>query len=186
MTRIFTDIANLIGQLVPAWALPFVLGAVALLALPPWLESVRGKQIKGYVRRMVRADDSERRELHERVLSIAGQRRTRLVGLALEAMRYDQRALRDQALLRLDAHPKGRADAARLRERFEKAQVRFGDPLSAQVRVERLLREGLVVGAAEQLEAARRQFPEDQELVRLAAELESARIAASAHTPESA
>jgi len=174
MTRIFTDLAGLVGQLVPAWALPFVLGGIAVVALPPWLESVRGKQIKGFVRRMVRAGERERADLAARVLHIAGRRRVRLVGLALEAMRYDQRALRDQALARLEQHPRGRLDAAKLRERFEKAPVRFSDPLAAQVRVERLLREGLLVGAAEQLEAARRQFPDDPELSRLAAELDDA------------
>lgn len=175
MTRIFTDVAGLVGQLVPPWALPFVLGAIAVLALPPWLESVRGKQIKGFVRRMVRASDPERDALAERALTIAGQRRVRLVGLALEAMRYDQRGLRDQALARLARHPKGRVDAAKLRERFEKAPLRFTDPLSAQIRVEGLLREGLLVGAAEQLEAARRQFPQDPDLERLATEIDAAR-----------
>ncbi|MEO0603399.1 MAG: hypothetical protein AAF211_18310 [Myxococcota bacterium] len=187
MTRIFTDLAGLVGQVVPAWALPFVVAGLALVALPPWLESVRGKQIKGCVRRMVRADDRERAALSDRALHLAGARRLRLVGLALEAMRYDQRLLRDEALARLQQHPKGRVDAKKLRQRFEKAPVRFSDPLAAQVRVERLLDEGLVVGACEQLTAALRQFPDDPELLRLSAELEATRHSTEsepAHTPK--
>jgi len=172
MMRIVSDLAALVGQLVPPWAMPFALAGLALLAMPPWLESVRGKQINGFVRRMIRAERPERDALADRVLHIAGQRRARLVGLALAAMRYDQRDLRDAALARLERHPRGRVDAARLRERFEKAPVRFSDPLTAQVRVERLLRAGLTVGAAEQLEIARRQFPDDPELARLAGKLE--------------
>ncbi|MEN0065122.1 MAG: hypothetical protein AAGA48_23465 [Myxococcota bacterium] len=174
MTRIFTDLAGVVGQLVPPWAIPIVLIVAGVLALPPWLESVRSKQIKGFVRRMVRADDGERAELADQALQLAGTRRLRLVGLALEALRYDQRTLRDEALSRLEQHPKGRDDAAKLRERFEKPAVRFSDPLAAQVRVERLLREGLVVGAAEQLEAAQRQFPDNPELKQLEASIATA------------
>lgn len=175
MTRIFTDLAGVVGQFVPPWAIPIVLVGVAVVALPAWLESVRSKQIKGFVRRMVRANEPERVALADHALRMAGEKRLRLVGLALEALRYDQRALRDQALARLDQHPKGRLDAKKLRERFEKPAVRFTDPLAAHVRVERLLREGLVVGAAEQLEAARLQFPTDPDLLRLATDVERAK-----------
>lgn len=177
MTRIFTDLAGLVGQLVPPWAIPFVLAAVAALALPPWLESVRGKQIKGTVRRMVRADERERAHLATRALELAGHKRIRLVGLALEALRYDQRLLRDRALARLESHPKGRVDAVKLRERFEKPAIRFDDALTAQVRVERLLDQGLVVGAAEQLTAARHQFPHDPELAALQTRVDQAGVA---------
>lgn len=183
MTRIFTDLAGLLGAIVPPWAMPFVLVGIAAAVLPPWLESVRGKQIKGFVRRMVRAEDNERTALAEQALTLAGHKRIRLVGLALEALRYDQRSLRDAALARLDRHPKGRADAAKLRERFEKPAIRFSDPLAAQVRVESLLREGLVVGAAEQLEAARLQFPGHPDLEVLAAQVEVAREREDSEVP---
>lgn len=165
MFRIFSDLGGLVFQLVPPWAIPIVIGVLGALAAPFWLESVRGKQIKGAVRRMVRASEDERPPLAERALSLAGTRRTRLIALVQEAMRYDQRALRDEALVRLERVHRG--DAAELRKRIDKPRTRYRDPVEAVVRIEGLLDEGLVVAAREQLEEARRSFPHDPDLDRL-------------------
>ncbi len=167
MFRIVTDLQGLVFQVVPPWAVPLVIGALVALAAPFWLENVRQKQIKGAVRRMVRADYEERPALVERALGLAGQRRIRLIALVQEAIRYDQRALRDEALGRLEQVKGGKTDAAELRKRVEKPRTRYRDPVEAAVRVEGLLDEGLLVAAREQLDEARSAFPDDPELDRL-------------------
>ena len=164
MTRILTDVGALVTALIPAWALPFVIGGIGVLLLPAWLESVRSKQIKGAIRRMIRADDTVRPELATRALQLAGHRRLRLIGLVQEAIRYGQHSLIEAGLARLEAHPKGRTDAEKLRERIEAPKSRFRDPVEAVVRVARLLEQDLRVAAEEQLEAALLQFPHDDEL----------------------
>lgn len=171
MTRILTDVGALVTSLIPAWALPFVLVGLGVLLLPPWIESVRSKQIKGAIRRMIRADDALRPGLADRALSLAGQRRLRLIGLVQEAIRYGQHRLVEAGLTRLEAHPNGRADAAKLRERIEAPRIRFRDPVEAVVRIGRLMEQGLVVAAEEHLEVALHQFPDEPELRDLCARL---------------
>ncbi|MBX2797075.1 MAG: hypothetical protein KTR31_05390 [Myxococcales bacterium] len=164
MFRIFSDLGQVVTTLVPPWALPFVAGGFLLLLLLPWLESVRGKQIKGAIRRMVRAPESEHSALARRALDLAGTRRGRLIGLVQEAIRYGQHSLVKEGLARLEADPVGRSHAAKLRERIEKPAIRFRDPIEASVRIEGLLGEGLVVAAREQLDVALAHFPTDPEL----------------------
>ncbi len=171
MFRIFSDLGQALSTLVPPWALPWVLVAIGAAAVPLWLESVRGKQIKGAIRKMVRASDGERPALAERALSLAGASRGRLIGLVQEALRYGQPALAEQGLARLEAHPRGRQDAAHLRARVEKPGAKFRDPFEASVRIERLIDEGLRVAAEEQLEEALAHFPRDEELLALRARL---------------
>lgn len=164
MMRIFADLNQLMQALVPAWAMPYVLGVLALAAVPLWAESVRGRQIKGAIRRMVRADPDDRPILTSRALGLAGTRRGRLIGLIQEAIRYGQTDLVTQGLARLEAHPRGRADAAALRARVAPAPPRFRDPVEASVRIGRLVDQGLVVAADELLVHARSQFPSDPDL----------------------
>ena len=171
MFRIFTDLGGLVSQLVPPWALPIVIGVLGALAAPFWLESVRSKQIKGAIRRMVRASHDERGVLSRRALHLAGHKRIRLISLVQEAMRYDQRELRDEGLARLQQVPGGRHDAVELRKRVDKPRPRYRDPVEAVVRVESLLEQGLTVAAREQLDEARRTFPTDTELEALAGRL---------------
>ena len=167
MTRILVDIGQTVSSIVPPWAMPFVLGAVALVLLPPWFESVRSKQIKGAIRRMVRAEPSLRQSLAERALHLAGTRRIRLLGLVQEAHRYGQHELLENGLKLLAQSERGRADAQRIRDQYAPAPPVLRDPLEAVVRVESLLQQGLVVAAREQLDAAVRKFPNDPDLKRL-------------------
>jgi hypothetical protein len=147
--------------------LPVVVGigvAGAVVALPMWLESIRAKQIRGMVRRMVRADPPERQRLSAEVFRLAGVRARRLVLLAESAVKYDQRSLREAAVAALEASGGDPRDVQRLREVDRKPEARVVDPLAAAVRVEQLLDDGLVVAAREHLTAARRAFPADAEL----------------------
>lgn len=167
MFRIFTDVGQVLNSLVPGWAIPVVLGVAGVLMLPPWLESVRSKQIKGAVRRMVRADEALREQLSDRALALAGHRRLRLIGLVQEAIRYGQRELIEAGLVRLESDPRGRRDAQALRDRIRKPGQRFRDPTEASVRVSALIEAELFVGAQEQLDEALERFPDDPELLQL-------------------
>ncbi len=189
MFRIFSDIGQVLTSLIPGWAIPIVLGVFGVGMLPFWLESVRSKQIKGAVRRMVRADEASRAQLVERALSLAGARRLRLIGLVQESIRYGQHALIEEGLARLEAIPRGKVDAEALRGRIRKPGQRFRDPIEASVRIEKLLGMELYVAAQEQLEEALDRFPDDPELHTLSTQLAphlTARARPEAARPEAA
>jgi hypothetical protein len=158
------EIVRTLGTLLPLRALAIVCVVVLLLGLPAWFENVRERQIRGTVRRMVRADPPIRASLEDRALELAGGKARRLTVLAGEAIRYDQRSVRDRALAALDASG---ADTKALRDRIDRPKIRFRDPVEAVVRVEALLADGLTEAAREQLDAARRAFPDDPELAAL-------------------
>lgn len=175
MVRGISDLFVALEQLLPLeWVIGIgVVGAV--LALPLWMESIRAKQIRGLVRRMVRADAAERQRLTGEVLRLAGTTPRRLQLVGESAVKYDQRALRERAIALLEQHGGDPRDVQRLREVDRKPPVRVTDPISAAVRVEQLLADGLVVAAREHLEAARRAFPADEELAALEQRLEEPR-----------
>jgi hypothetical protein len=160
-------ISQLIEGLALFLPLEVVVGIVSVggvLALPLWFESIRDKQIRGLVRRMVRASGTERDELVQRAFQLAGDRPRRLGTLVRQAIHYDQRQLRDQALAALDATGKAAVDVKHFRTLIAPPPVRFRDPFEASVRVEQLLEQGLTVAAQEQLKAALEAFPENAEL----------------------
>lgn len=167
MARGFGEVMQALSALLPPEALAAV-GAVVLLVMAPfWLDSMRGKQIRGAVRRMVRADPETRAALVDRVMSLAGTRPHRLVTLAQHAIKYDQRDVRDAAIAALEATGRAPQDVKRLRAEIEKPPITHRDPLEAIVKIEGLLDQGLVVAAAEHLDAAERRFPGDPELAAL-------------------
>jgi hypothetical protein len=173
-----SDLVTALRTIFPPWVL-VAMGAVALVTLGPrWIESMRDKQLRGLVRRMIRADSAERTRLREQILGIAGTRPGRLVAVVLHAIHYDQRHLRDTALRTLEATGAAPADVTRLRARIEKPPTRFRDPIEAAVRIEQLFRDGLVVAATEQLAIARAAFPADPDLQALAAREASSAVAA--------
>ena len=171
--------AGAIAQLVEAlsWFVPLRTIVVALVVLaaiasPFWFESVRDRQIRGAVRRMVRAEPRQRAAIAEQVMRLAGRRPGRLVAACDAAIKYDLRDLRDRALAALVEAGAPQADLKRLRALVDKPVVRWRDPLEAVVRIEALLDAGLRVGAQETLEQARAAFPGDPDLARLAARVD--------------
>jgi hypothetical protein len=158
------EIVRALGALLPLRILALVCVVVVVLALPAWFENIRERQIRGTVRRMVRADPPIRASLEDRALELAAGRTRRLTVLAGEAIRYDQRSARDRALAALDASG---ADTKALRDRIDRPKVRFRDPVEAAVRIEALIADGLTEAARENLDAARRTFPDDGELAAL-------------------
>lgn len=167
----------------PLWML-VAMGVVAAIALGPrWIESMRDKQLRGLVRRMVRAEPDERQRLRDEITAIAGHRPGRLIAVVLHAIHYDQRGLRDAALATLDATGAAPADVKRLRARIEKPPPRFRDPIEAAVRIEQLFRDGLLVAAQEQLDAARASFPNDPDLLAIGARLAEGSAGAADRAP---
>jgi hypothetical protein len=170
--RVFGDLYAFLTLFLP-WKL--VVGLLAVLvvaALPSWVENMRERQLRGSVRRLVRAEQTERVRLLEDTFGLAGERPSRLVRLVEAGRQYDQRDVVDRALTHLD-----RLDAAaahRLRTAAAPPKPKVRDALEAVVRVEGLLREGMAVRAAEVLEESLREHPADPELLalreRLAAE----------------
>jgi hypothetical protein len=150
-----------LSEVVPLRTLVVVLLVVAILALPAWLETVRERQLRGTVRRMVRADPDQRAALVDRALTLAAHVPRRLSVLAGEAIRYDQRDVRDRALAALEEVG---GDTTVLRAKIERPKARFRDPVEAAVRIEGLVGEGLLEAAREQLAEARAAFPDDPEL----------------------
>ncbi|MCB9686616.1 MAG: hypothetical protein H6738_08035 [Alphaproteobacteria bacterium] len=162
--------ARVLGQLIETLSmfmpLKVVLGIVVILGLlgaPFWLESVRDRQIRGTVRRMVRAERPERDELANRVLTLADGKPGRLRAVVEAATRYDQRDLRERTLALMEKGP-GADDAVRFREATVVKRWRPRDPLEAVVRVESLRAEGMDGAAEEHLQAALEVFPDDPEL----------------------
>jgi hypothetical protein len=170
-----SQLVRTLSEVVPVRALLLVLLVLAVVGLPAWLENVRERQLRGAVRRMVRADPEQRVALVERVKHLAGGVPRRLTVLAGEAIRYDQRDVRDHALAALEA---AGGDSRSLRAKIERPKPKFRDPVEAVVRVEGLLAEGLVEAAREQLGEALAAFPDDGELKAL-----ESRLAGPSGTP---
>lgn len=170
-----SQLVRTLSEVVPVRALLLVLLVLAVVALPAWLETIRERQLRGTVRRMVRADPEQRVALVERAMHLAGRVPRRLSVLAGEAIRYDQRDVRDHALAALEA---AGGDSRPLRAKIDRPKPRFRDPVEAVVRVEGLLTEGLVEAAREQLGEARASFPDDGELKAL-----ESRLAGSTRAP---
>jgi hypothetical protein len=173
MSRAIGDLINTLTMLVPLRVLIVVAVLLAVSAAPLWMESVRDRQLRGLVRRCVRAEHTQRDTLVAEVLRIAADRPSRLRTVVHAATQYDQRDLHHRALAALEATGKAAEDVKRLRQRIEKPPITFRDPLEAVVRVEALLGAGLRVGAQEHLAAALRAFPRDPDLEGLRARAEA-------------
>lgn len=167
MLRGIADLLNGLALFLPFKVFVGVVVFVAVAAVPIWFETVRDKQIRGIIRRMIRADKDERSSLAASALDLAGKSPRRLGTLVRQAIHYDQRALRDEALAVLEATGKAPADVAHLRAMIAPKAAKFRDPIEATVRIEQLIEQGLHVAAREQLTAARASFPEDPDIAAL-------------------
>ncbi len=176
MTRAFTDIAQLIGQVIPPWALVPLVLLLALAALPFWLQSVKGKQISGLARRMVRAPTEEREQMLERVLALAGSKPALLRTAIEQAIKYDHLDLRKRALAALEDTGKAPQDVAQIRAKLEPEPKPVPHPLEVAVNVERLIGEGMFDTARLRLDEALIRYPRDSDLLALRARVDEARV----------
>lgn len=170
-----------LGQLVKALAsivpAPVAIGIGVVLAValaPRWLQSVRERQLRGLVRRMIRADPPERESLRAEAFALAGTDVERLRVLLLAAVKYTQRPVIDGVIAAFDARGDaiGAREGAWARELVEPRRAKYRDPVEAVLKIERLIASGLLAAAAEQVAIARDVFPEDEEIAALAAKIE--------------
>jgi hypothetical protein len=169
MVRALGDLINTLTIFVPLRVLVLVGVGLAITAAPYWMEAMKDRQLRGMVRRCVRAENVDRNELVDDILRRAGDKPNRLLTVVHSAAHYAQRDVHDRALAALEATGKAAADVKRLRREAEKPAVQVRDPLVATIRIEKLLDAGLTVAAREQLDAALRAFPGDPDLEALRA-----------------
>lgn len=173
MVRGFGELLQSLGLLLPPWAVGMIAFVALVAILPAWIDNMRVKQIRGTVRRMVRASDAGRADLAERALRLAGRRSSRLVSLVEHAHKFQQIELRRRGLQALQGVDP--VAARRLREAVEREKPKqVLHPLEVVVRVERLLAEGMDAAAAERLEEALQRHPDDPDLLALKRRLRSA------------
>lgn len=173
MVRGFGEVLQSLGMLLPPWAVAAVGGGLLLLMLPAWVDNMRVKQIRGTIRRMVRADEASRDALAERALRLARRRPTRLESVVERANHYQQLELRRRALQTLRRVDPEKAEY--LLERIERDKPKqVFHPIEVVVRVERLLAEGMVDAAAARLDEALDRYPDDPDLLALRQKVRSA------------
>lgn len=175
MFRGLSDVFQILATLLPPWALAGVVAAVLVVGAPAWFDNVRSKQIRGRIRKMLRATTPEKPPLAAEALALAADRPRRLVALIREAHKYDLRDLRDAGLAHLEALGTAPEDVRVLRKLVSPPPARYRDPLEAVVKVERLLDMELPVAAREALDEALRQHPGDADLLALGQRVDAAR-----------
>lgn len=181
MTRAFTDIAQLVGQVVPPWLLGPLAVLLLLAALPLWLRSVRIKQIGGRTRRLIRAEGAERDALVQEIFDLTGDKPALLLAAVEHATRYGQRDVRDRAAAGLRAQGAKLQDLELLLAKEKPEPKPIPHPIEVAVNVERMLSEGMVETARERLEQARTRYPDDPDLDALWQRVQEARDQASAN-----
>lgn len=172
--RMIPELLRNIEAILPpeVWVPLFVLLGIA--AIPAWITWLRTKQIKGQLRRMLRASDPDEKASHRNAaFALAAGRPRRLVFLADEAYRLGQKGVFLEALEALEATGKYPKDIRRLRDKVEASPKRGGHPLEEAVIIERMWEQGLHAAARERLAEVRGRFPKDEDLADLAHRLDA-------------
>lgn len=156
------------------WILPHevVIGlgvVVALVAAPFWYHQVKVRQIRRQVGRVAVATSVEqKRELEDKALEMAEGKPRRVVALAYEAFRINQRTLGSRAVDELVRMGKADKDVAFIRRKYLDVQVpTMGHPLEAKGAVKRLFEQGMFDLARARLDEALAKFPTDEDLRKL-------------------
>jgi hypothetical protein len=174
MMRGITDLGTALSAVLPPWMMAALGVVAAVAALPLFVERSRQKQIRGAIRRLVRADPPTRDALLRWVQTLSADRERRLTLVAEEATKREQWDLRQWALEGLERSETGRREAARLRKARTPEPKPFNHPLEAEAMARTLAAAGARVAARDVVRRARRRFPDSPELGLLEAELEEA------------
>lgn len=161
-------IIGVIEQLLPPeiYVPLFVILVFALV--PVWFNWLRTKQIKGQLRRMLRATTPEARAgFRARAFEFAAGRPRRLAFLADEALRIGLKGVYDDAMVALKAAGGHHKDLQRLEAATKVVPPRAQHPLEEAVVIERMLEEGLEEAARGRLTEMRARFPNDPDLADL-------------------
>ena len=177
--RAISDILSSLFLVLPA---PVVYGlavVIGLLLLRPWLKNVRAKQIRGRVRRMVRADDAQRDKLAAEAFRTARGNADHLYLLAFEARKRSFPALYQQALDALQAMPEGRRLASQLNEQVAPEKSPTRHPAEWIAIIETMIDNGVYEGARLRLAEALDQHPSHPALLALPKRIDDAQAAAA-------
>jgi len=152
----------------------FVVLGIALV--PSWFHWVRTKQIKGQLRRLLRATDpNDKATFRSRAFEFAHNKPRRLAFLADEALRLGLKPIHDEAMTALKAAGGHDDDVKRLEAATKVVPPRAQHPLEEAVVIERMLGEGLVEAARARLAEVRARFPGDHDLADLERRIDAPR-----------
>ena len=171
MGRGLADLVNALFILMPVPVVIGVLFVLAMLLLPGWLFAMRTKQIKGLIRRRVRAAPDTAEELAREALAIAAGRGPLLIALGREAIRMHQRDLWNLAKEELVGFPEHAAELQELEASIGRESQPLLHPLEVLMTVRRLTELGMLDAAQARLNEAIARFPNDQELIDARAEV---------------
>jgi len=182
--RGISDLLSTLALVLPPWAYPIVLAAVAAIAVPAWANSIRVKQVRNRVRFYVRAGPGPGDRYLTQAFQLAAGRPRRLVALADEAIRFKLPPVWGRALAELEATGRCKKDLAHLRAKVQPEAPRPVHPVEEAARVRTMLEAGAWERARERLGPALEAFPLDEDLLALAEQLaELLPSAASVHEP---
>ncbi|MCB9682708.1 MAG: hypothetical protein H6733_14680 [Alphaproteobacteria bacterium] len=176
------DLIGVLRLMLPPWALGLLAVVVALWLVPRLRYRTRARQIRGAIRRMVRADVPTRAGLFAWTFELAADDVFLLVDVANEARKRGMNDLWDHALARLDDLATGRGEAERLRRSVERVSAEPMHPVEAALRIEALVDTGAYEAARERLGEALARHPSDPGLQALHARIAQATQAATTPT----
>ena len=155
-------------HLLPPWAATLCSVLLAAAAFLVVFRRLTMRRIQNAVRRRVRGDEATKVAMFEQALALAGDRYALLSLLAFEALRRQQMDLAKEALRRLEASPKGKLEANRLRNARKRERAPATHPIEVARNVNALLRQGMLSAADKRLHEGLRRWPHDADLQQLA------------------
>jgi hypothetical protein len=165
MGRGLSDLVNTLFVMLPTQVVIVVMVIGAALLFPGWLFSMRSKQIRGLIRRRVRAAGDERAELADEAMLIANEKGPLLIALAREAIKMNQRHLFQRAITKLNELSLYSEETAELEASISRETQALLHPVEVLLATERLLNLGMNHAAKERVEEALQRFPDNEELL---------------------
>jgi hypothetical protein len=159
------DIVNTLFGLLPFEFAIALLLLAAVLVFPGWVFSIRSKQIKGLVRRRVRATEEERAQLAAKAMELTAGKGDRLIVLARESLKMGQRDLWNTAMNALQLIPAHTTETKELLGAVSRERKALLHPLEVLMTVNRLRSLEMYEAALERVDEALERFPDDAELL---------------------
>ena len=164
MGRGLADLVNALFLLMPVPMVIGVLVFIAVLMLPGWLFAMRSKQIRGLIRRRVRATPEEADALARQAIALTGGKGPLLIALGREAIRMHQRDLWNMAREQLSTLHDYNAELQELEASISRSSQPLLHPVEVLMTVKRLTKLGMLDAALTRLEEALTRFPDDEDL----------------------
>lgn len=173
-----SDVINGLMILLPPELVGLLVVVAAALLAPGWVHATRARQLKGMIRRRVRASEADRSILMDEILQRAGMD-VPLLGVAYgEASKREQVVLIAALRARLEQNARGQEELARHTRKTERKKPPPRHPLETIAIVETMIEAELWVAAADQVAQALEAQPTEPRLLDLSERLERARESA--------